>query len=359
MRKHRTRWVALLGAAVLSTTGAADPDPTTLPELIASDVMDWPTAMQTSTLTLDGFRIGYLPEGLDGSGLSYTSRTGPAGERRSQITWMSGPDEVHARVVVLRADHLDEIGDLRADLYPNLGEKDLELLRDGESGRESYVSEPTGHLFWLEEPGVGVSAHLAPERWDGDELRRVAEGITDLSAPAMEDGQDLPETGIVMEEVPAAEETSADAPAEDVTPRQVKECLVDRLTGPGGDAEPDWTALDWEAAVPGAQAPERPGNPLPGTDHDRLLAQLWYHSARADRADARDHCAATLGVGTGDVEATVAGLAPLMDEIITRSTPDSTAQSASLAPERLGPAEGTVWEEWWTYLPWGFALPTR
>ncbi|MFI6575001.1 hypothetical protein ACIBFB_04310 [Nocardiopsis sp. NPDC050513] len=235
MRKHHTRWVALLGAATLSTTGLTG---LAGPAVAADDkdprVMSWPMVEQAiSSYKLDGFEIGYLPPGLDRYGINASSLLDRRGNSQSQISWVQGPDQLYGRVTVLRSEQVQKLEDLRELRYSHLPERGLE--RVGEAGdveREAYVSEATGDMFWMVEPGVAVATHLRPERWDGDELRRMAESVVELTDADVEEGQEedaeseaqdgAEETGDAAEaaetgEDEAAEEgesTGADAPGD-------------------------------------------------------------------------------------------------------------------------------------------------
>ncbi|OLT28405.1 hypothetical protein BJF83_15395 [Nocardiopsis sp. CNR-923] len=184
MRKHHTRWVALLGAATLSTTGLTG---LAGPAVAADDkdprVMDWPMVEQAvSSYRLDGFEIGYLPPGLDRYGINASSLLDRRGNSQSQISWVQGPDELYGRVMVLRSEQIQNLEDLRELRYAHLPERGLERVDAmGDLQRDAYVSEATGDMFWLVEPGVAVATHLRPERWDGDELRRMAESVVELT----------------------------------------------------------------------------------------------------------------------------------------------------------------------------------
>ncbi|WP_157982511.1 hypothetical protein [Nocardiopsis sp. FIRDI 009] len=189
MRKHHTRWVALLGAATLSTTGLTG---LAGPAVAADDkdprVINWPVVEQAvSSYRIDGFEIGYLPPGLDRFGLNASSLTDRRGNSQSQISWVQGPDQLYGRVMILRSERVQTLEDLRDLRYAHLPDRGLERMEGGEgSEREAYVSESTGDMFWLEEPGVAVTIHLRPERWNGDELRRMAESVVGAFAPDAE-----------------------------------------------------------------------------------------------------------------------------------------------------------------------------
>ncbi|MEV2275240.1 hypothetical protein AB0I72_06605 [Nocardiopsis sp. NPDC049922] len=190
MRKHHTRWVALLGAATLSTTGLTG---LAGPAVAADDkdprVMNWPMVEQAvSSYKLDGFEIGYLPPGLDRFGINASSLLDRRGNSQSQISWVQGPDQLYGRVMVLRSEQVQKLEDLRELRYAHLPERGLERVEgSGDLQREAYVSESTGDMFWMVEPGVAVATHLRPERWDGDELRRMAESVVELTETDVEE----------------------------------------------------------------------------------------------------------------------------------------------------------------------------
>ena len=181
MRKHHTGWVALLGAAAIATSGLVG-----LPAAASAADRDdgglsWPVVRQgISSYSLDGFEIGYLPPGLERYGINASSTTDRVGARQSQISWVQGPDQLYGRVTVLRSERVQELDDLRQGRYSHLADKGLERLAAGEDfEHEAYLSESTGDLFWLERPGVAITTHLQPERWDRGELVEMAGSVTE------------------------------------------------------------------------------------------------------------------------------------------------------------------------------------
>lgn len=185
MRKHHKRWVALFGAAAIVSSGLVG-----LPGAAAEEkgtrVPSWPVIEQgASSYSLDGYEIGYLPEGLEDYGISASSVTDRMGNRQSQLSWVEGPDQLFGRVAVLRSTRLQQLDDLRSSRYSHLPDGTLQRLVQGEAlPQEAYLSPKTGDLFWLEEPGVAVSMHLQPDRWSSGELVRMAESLTALRSEA-------------------------------------------------------------------------------------------------------------------------------------------------------------------------------
>ncbi len=230
MRKHHKRWVALLGAAAIASSGLVG-----LPGAVAADEKDmrtltWPEISQgVSSYSLDGYEIGYLPAGLERHGIHASTTTDRLGNRQSQLSWMRGPDQLLGRVSILRSDSMQQLDDLRERRYGHLPERTLERLDSGEALRsEAYLSPETGDLFWLDEPGVAVALYLQPDKWSSGELVRMAESLTRKEAPAEGAGEPGPEgsesegpgpEGAGSEEPtaeePTAEEPAAEEPAQD------------------------------------------------------------------------------------------------------------------------------------------------
>ncbi|MFJ9553077.1 hypothetical protein ACIRPH_04640 [Nocardiopsis sp. NPDC101807] len=227
MRKHHTGWVALFGAAAIATSGLVGVPAASADERDGG-ALSWPLVRQgTSSYSLDGFEIGYLPPGLERYGLHASSTTDRQGVRQSQISWVQGPDQLYGRVSVIRSERVQELDDLRESRYTHLADKGLERLTAGAGlEREAYLSESTGDVFWLERPGVAVTAHLQPERWDRGELLEMAGSVTEESgspeapaaeapeAPAEEAAQEAPAEETPAEGAPA-EEAPQEAPAEE------------------------------------------------------------------------------------------------------------------------------------------------
>ncbi|WP_435106497.1 hypothetical protein [Nocardiopsis synnemataformans] len=218
MRKHHKRWVALLGAAAIASSGLVG-----LPGAVAADEKDmrtltWPEISQgVSSYGLDGYEIGYLPAGLERHGIHASTTTDRLGNRQSQLSWMRGPDQLLGRVSILRSDSMQQLDDLRERRYGHLPERTLERLESGEALRsEAYLSPETGDLFWLDEPGVAVALYLQPDKWNSGELVRMAESLTRREeAPAEGSGSEGTGTEEPTTEEPAQDDPNAEEPAQE------------------------------------------------------------------------------------------------------------------------------------------------
>ncbi|PDP89065.1 hypothetical protein CQJ94_04825 [Glycomyces fuscus] len=221
MRKHHKRWVALLGAAAIASSGLVG-----LPGAVAADEKDmrtltWPEISQgVSSYGLDGYEIGYLPAELERHGVHASTTTDRLGNTQSQLSWMRGPDQLLGRVSILRSDSFQQLDDLRERRYGHLPERTLERLDSGEALRsEAYLSPETGDLFWLDEPGVAVSLYLQPDKWGSGELVRMAESLTRKEEPpgegTEEPSPEEPAAGEPAQEEQAPEEPAAGEPAQE------------------------------------------------------------------------------------------------------------------------------------------------
>ncbi|GAA1076065.1 hypothetical protein [Nocardiopsis metallicus] len=231
MRKHHTRWVALFSAAAISTTGLVG-----LAGPAAADDKDtrafsWPVVRQgVSTYSVDGYDIAYLPAGLERYGINASSTTDRQGNSQSQLSWVQGPDQLYGRVAVLRSERIQDLEDLREGRYSHLADSSLEELEAGEAFEHgAYLSEETGDLFWVQRPGVAIATHLQPERWEGRELLKLAEAITE-EAGAEEAETEEAET----EEEAGTEDAEAETPT-DETPTD--EAPVDEVPAEEAPAE--------------------------------------------------------------------------------------------------------------------------
>ncbi|QUX28059.1 hypothetical protein KGD83_22745 [Nocardiopsis akebiae] len=268
MRKHHKRWVALLGAAAIASSGLVG-----LPGAVAADEKDmrapaWPEIGQgVSSYSLDGYEIGYLPSELERHGIHASTTTDRLGNRQSQLSWMRGPDQLLGRVSILRSDSMQQLDDLRERRYGHLPERTLERLDSGEALRsEAYLSPETGDLFWLDEPGVAVALYLQPDKWGSGELVRMAESLTrEEGAPAEGTGETDPE-GSGTEE-PAAGEPTAQEPAQDGPDAQEgsgnEAGGTDSEEGSGGEATQEEPAGAGSAQEPVESAPETTGEKEP------------------------------------------------------------------------------------------------
>ncbi|WP_150242278.1 prolipoprotein diacylglyceryl transferase [Nocardiopsis quinghaiensis] len=368
MRKHHKRWVALFGAAMIASSGVVG-----LPGAAADEkgtrALDWPVVSQSvSSYSLDGYEIGYLPEDLEGYGINASSITDRKGNRQSQISWMRGPDRLLARVAVLRSEYFQELDDLRSGRYGHLPEGSLQRMDRNEALRhESYLSQETGDLFWLEEPGVAVTVHLQPDRWDSGELVRMAESLRPLGSSPEKPAEE-----------PAQQESGQDGPAAGEQAEQTTEDGDVRESDgtPAGGAAPvdkvaDGTPADAVGTAPvGRPADTRPSDapPVPETpevpetsgapevsaeQEDAPVDQGAQEGAPADGSPSEQgtqdegvrirqvkECVIGrfVNFGTGEVHLDQAGLAPSSGAFVERA----------LTREQLGAAErdrllATVW----------------
>ncbi|WP_026117893.1 hypothetical protein [Nocardiopsis alkaliphila] len=277
MRKHHTRWVALCSAVAISASG-----PVCLAGPASADTQDtrtfaWPMVSQgISSYSLDGYEITYLPPGLERYGINATSTTDGQGDRRSQLSWTQGPDQLYGRVGVLRTERLQGIDDLRENRYGHLPDSSLERLPESEVFEHgAYLAEESGDLFWVDEPGVALTTHLQPDRWDSAELMRLAESITKVTeqAPAHKtqpEGEAVGEAeeapvekheDEAAEEGPAQEAPTIEAPVEEAPAEEASEAEK-----PAKEAPAEETPTEGE---PAAQTPaEEPPVADPSAQED-------------------------------------------------------------------------------------------
>ncbi|MDE3719962.1 hypothetical protein PWG71_01075 [Nocardiopsis sp. N85] len=296
MRKHRTRWVAILGVAALSVAGPIGLAGSALADEEDERSLSWPVVRQgKSSYSLDGYEIGYLPAGLERYGINASSTSDRQGGRHSQLSWMQGPDQLYGRVAVIRSEALQDLDDLRASRYSHIPDRELELV-EGDAAFEqgAYLSEETGDLFWLERPGVAVATHLQPERWGPRELRRMAEEVAEEAGaaepveqeePAQEEPAETetetaqedpgPAPEEVVDEAPAAEapeapvEEAPEAPVDEVPANEAPEIPADQAPvvetpqKPGAPENPVTPVGDIVDEAPAAEAPEAPTEEAP------------------------------------------------------------------------------------------------
>ncbi len=181
MRKHQKRWIAVAGATAISLAGLG-----VLGSTAAAADRPQPTGpaagQQNPSHILDGFDIGHLPPSLDRYGVRARSVANGNGERSSSITWVEGGDTVHGKVSILRAPYLKALSDLQERNYTHLAPGSLKKV-DNE-GKTAYLSEGTGDIFWLEEPGLAVAVYLRPEKWTAEELTAFAASVEHRHATA-------------------------------------------------------------------------------------------------------------------------------------------------------------------------------
>ncbi|WP_017534250.1 hypothetical protein [Nocardiopsis alba] len=252
MRKHHKRWVALLGAAAISTSGLVGLAGTAAADDRDAQAFAWPMIEQgTSSYSIDGYEIGYLPPELGDYGINATSTTDRHGDRESRVSWVRGPDQLYARVGILRSERVQDLEDLRESRYSHLSKDSLEALPESETFPSgAYLSEETGDLFWVEEPGIAVTTHLRPELWDRAELLRMAEAVAPLDDRAAIENVPATTEEPAAETVavePVTEEAAAEAVSEEVS---VEETPAEEAAAQAGPA-----SGQGEVETPAEQAP--------------------------------------------------------------------------------------------------------
>ncbi|MFD6949450.1 hypothetical protein A6A08_04940 [Nocardiopsis sp. TSRI0078] len=259
MRKHHKRWVALFGAAAIASSGLVG-----LPGATAGErdtrAQNRPVASQSaSSYSLDGYEIGYLPEGLEEYGISASSVTDRKGNKQSQISWIQGPDQLFGRVTVLRSESIQSLEDLRSMRYGHLREGSLQRMERNEAlEHESYLSQETGDLFWMEKPGVAMAVHLQPDRWGSGELVRMAESLKPADSSPQDPAEEPAGEGAPSEE-PTAKESGQGGPA-----AGGQATGAEGVQEPAGGAVPlDKVADGTPADVAGNAPVGRPADPRP------------------------------------------------------------------------------------------------
>ncbi|MFE3457624.1 hypothetical protein ACFXKD_08755 [Nocardiopsis aegyptia] len=349
MRKHHKRWVALFSAAAISTTGLMGVSGTAVADDKQSRSLDWPLISQgVSTYSLDGYEIGYLPPGLERYGISASSTTDRQGNRQSQISWTQGPDQLYGRVAVVRSEAFQELDDLRQSRYGHLPTGELERLEPNETFTEgAFLSEESGDLFWLEEPGVAVTTHLQPDRWGGNELVKFAtsveasevEGEVEGAAEAENaenaenagaDAQDTAEVEQVADPPEAAEAPAEEAPAEEAPAEEV----------PAEEA-PAEEAPTEEAPEAEAPAEEIPAEEAPTEEAPE--AEAPAEEAPAEEAPETEGPAEEAPEAEAPTEEAPAEETPA-EEVPAEEAPEAEAP-AEEAPTEEAPAEEAPVEE--------------
>ncbi|MEQ7128993.1 hypothetical protein ABN034_31265 [Actinopolymorpha sp. B11F2] len=128
---------------------------------------------------LDGFEIGFLPDGL-GPHVSDFTYEWEGVTHRSRV-WERGPDDsgsysVDLTVKTLRSTSLSDLKALRdylADYRERGDEWPLEPFEH--HGHPGYRSGD--QVFWLQAPGVAVSVTIDSARFTDRDLTRTALGI--------------------------------------------------------------------------------------------------------------------------------------------------------------------------------------
>ncbi|MBE3001322.1 hypothetical protein IDM40_21885 [Nocardiopsis sp. HNM0947] len=314
MRKHHSWWVALLGAGALTACGTA------VPAAAADDRGPaWPKVERgESDFSLDGFTVGPLPEGLERHTVKAASSSDREGNRRSEITWVQGSDDLAGHVAVLRSDRIQDLEDLRQERFGHLRTDGLERLGEDEGlDEDAYVSEETGHLFWVERPGVGVATHLDPEQWDREDLVDLAGSVTDIEdadAEAEEAPEEAGAEAAEGDEAAVEEEDAEDA---------------------GDAAEADTDATDEVGAETDAEAPVVEDDAVAAEDEDSPAGQDGEAAEEEAPAGGSEETAGEGAEATedGDAAESEAGDASATED---EAEADTSAEADAEAAEETG-----------------------
>ena len=278
MRKHHARWVALFSAAAISTSGLVGLAGPAAADDKETEALSWPVVSQgVSSYSLDGHQIAYLPPGLDRYGINADSTTDRRGNSRSQLSWIQGPDQLYGRVAVLRSENLQELDDIRGSRYSHLADSSLQELPESEEFEHgAYLSEETGDLFWLASPGVAITTHLQPDRWESGELIRLAESISETTDPEAEEAEaeEAPEDETPQDETPSDEAPEDEAPEDEAPEDEAPEDETPAEEAPEGEAPAEDAPADEDTpaetpendVTPEAPAEEAPEDEAPEED---------------------------------------------------------------------------------------------
>lgn len=171
MRKPHNRWTVLAGAAAVSLAAFGFP-------ALAAATEDVPPPAHTvhhnqkSTYLVDGYRVSYLPPGLDRYASASTTSGSSGSDHVSQRAWVSD-DTVHGSVEVRRHPEGFTLSELRDNHHDHLEAP----RRTTVNGFPAYLSAADGEVFWVDGHDTALSVFLDPDRWSSDELMEMAEGI--------------------------------------------------------------------------------------------------------------------------------------------------------------------------------------
>ncbi|KUP95295.1 hypothetical protein [Thermobifida cellulosilytica] len=169
MRKPHIRWAVLTGAAAVSLAAFGFPALATATEDAAPSVQ---SAHQESTYLIGGYRVTYLPPGLEQYSSDATAST-EGDSRTARLTWLEN-GTVRGRVDV--RDHAEHrtLAEVRDAHYSHLSAPRMTTV----NGHPAYLSDVDGEVFWVDEHGTALGVFLDPARWSSAELMAMAEGIS-------------------------------------------------------------------------------------------------------------------------------------------------------------------------------------
>jgi hypothetical protein len=127
---------------------------------------------------LDGFVIGHVPRdvGPSASDFEYEPEDGVRFTSRvSERETGDGGHSVDLTVIVVRADRLATLGDLR-DFMSAYHKRNPASWTKVQVGARPGL-KAAGQVFWLVEPGVAVSVTIDTARFGAGELMAVAESV--------------------------------------------------------------------------------------------------------------------------------------------------------------------------------------
>ncbi|WP_133742552.1 hypothetical protein [Actinorugispora endophytica] len=330
--------MALAGAATVSLAAfgaAAGP--------VAADdrlPLTWPTVQQkASTYLIDGFEVGYLAPGLERHSMNSETFTDRTGSRTAHLAWVQGPETVHGKVSVYRTSRLGSLDEVRSSHYSHLDDGDLRSV--DVNGKEAYLSEATGDVFWMERDGVAVAVFLRPDTWETQELMAMAEGISprEASVPDVPDvnlpSVDVPNVrGVAQgEETAGAVRTAADRAGQPEPAEAAEPAGVGEIPRPGGQPEPAAPAEPAGAGEAGEAQPHEPVVAAPG-------------EAGAESGPETGESGTGTGEAGTDAPETLPAPAPGQEEGADGELSDKeTAAVKRCLTEEIGAMPGAIWDQ--------------
>jgi hypothetical protein len=127
---------------------------------------------------LDGFVIGHVPREVGPSTSDFESEPEDGVRFTSRVMERETADGGHSvdlMVIVVRADSLATLGDLR-DFMSAYHERDPASWTKVQVGARPGLKD-AGRVFWLVEPGIAISVMIDTARFGAGELMAVAESV--------------------------------------------------------------------------------------------------------------------------------------------------------------------------------------